>query len=1418
MTNASRAATEEVSAADFDPGSEKYCFGNARLLARLAKAAYLQEEFAGAAKALGFDQAIAIDGAAIGDTGGERPPWATSTQLFIVTLGETAIVTFRGSEQKADDWRVDLDAPLFDLAGCTVHAGFWHALDHVWPVLIGHLQRLSPTHLWITGHSLGGALAILCAARLCRGGGLDDPQAYPLANNLRGVYTFGQPRVGDWTFAAAYGEIVLPAAAEGDRRLALNTFRFVNRNDVVPRVPPLGLGYRHAGRMLHLGSDDRLREVDAEDNLASAAVAGACQMVEGGEESLVADHGMDRYIAALGRQSTFQPKDYQHVSARQVIWEEWKLMEEALPGQTQAPGFPVGLALSGGGIRSATFNLGLLQSLCQCGLIKQVDYLSSVSGGGYISGWLKAWQSRGGPPAPQETDTPTATRPFADACEPPEVTWLRRFSNYLTPRAGILSADTLTAVATWLRNTLLNQVLLALGLSLLIALVWGTVWVAAQPVTAWHWAAGGVWLAATAVGLVAAMREAYTADAGNTGNGTISRSAATILALGVLLAPAVVLWVKPFMVDIAHHPHRLLNAVVWSPPAFLLGAFIAMTLISAFLARYSGEQAREWWARAAGHGLHMALLWLIGVGLTLYAPYAWMWLNGQYVALGGIAWAATTIGGLLAAYSAKSGSGSGSGWRELAARLAPYAFIIGVIGLLAHGTYKGLEHLAADRIPTEVVCPKPEKIPGWEPSQRLTSREGGLQVDNRKVTNPCAFTRYGAHTVAMLEAQSWPALAIWGIGFVAFCIFGHWVSINRFSIHYFYRNRLERCYLGASNRDRQPNFYTGFDPDDSPDLKDLASRPYPLVNGCLNLTYDPQANATDRLGWQERKGAAFLFSPLYCGYRLAFGKRGFDAYQPTADFAKTSRIIRCLTKDEPNRLTLGMAMTISGAAASPNSGYHTSAATAFLMTLFNARLGWWLQNPRQPASWRDGEPGFSPWLLTEELLGMAADSSKYVYVSDGGHFENLGIYELVRRRCRIIIASDAGADPGYGFEDLGNAVRKCRTDFGVDIEIDPRAIIPGTNGLSRYHCAVGSIRYPGTADEPPTRGQLLYLKSSLTGNESADLLQYRSQCPDFPQQPTADQWFDESQFESYRKLGQHIGETVIGREYTQAVRAQKCETPDLTILMERLWRRWHQPSPYVEASMSRHGEVLDKLIQELRDNDNLAVLDAQLNTDWTAVVAAAPMAPEPQALRVTLYFCARLFQFMEDVYIDLHLEEDRHHPDVHGWMNLFRQWAHADLMRTAWAVFGSTYGQRFRDFAQVHLDFPAARIQIAPLAPDSLPAWVPNEITAWLQPAAADRYPGWIRAPWLFTMDIAGVNLEFGVAVIGTRDNRDILLDFLIRPHLRGVGLGRKTSRLLAKELTAQKPGCLLTYRRDIGGRDAVALHDILRAANFLPD
>src|SRR5438477_994132 len=250
------------------------------------------------------------------------------------------------------------------------------------------------------------------------------------------------------------------------------------------------------------------------------------------------------------------------------------------------------------------------------------------------------------------------------------------------------------------------------------------------------------------------------------------------------------------------------------------------------------------------------------------------------------------------------------------------------------------------------------------------------------------------------------------------------VNANKFSLHGVYRDRLIRAYLGASNSDRRPNPFTGFDENDNIKMRELwmpekfHGKLMPVANIALNLV------SGEKLGWQERKAQSFTVTPLHCG------SSAMDpGYRPAAGPDGT-------VYGGPQGISLGSAITISGAAASPNMGYHSSPFVTFILTLLNVRLGAWLGNPGQAGdhTFQLGYPESSVRPIVDEALGLTNDKSPYVYLSDGGHFENLGLYEMVLRRCRFIVVSDAGCDQSCTFEDLGNALRKIRIDLGVSVE------------------------------------------------------------------------------------------------------------------------------------------------------------------------------------------------------------------------------------------------------------------------------------------------------------------------------------------------------------------------------------------------
>jgi hypothetical protein len=154
--------------------------------------------------------------------------------------------------------------------------------------------------------------------------------------------------------------------------------------------------------------------------------------------------------------------------------------------------------------------------------------------------------------------------------------------------------------------------------------------------------------------------------------------------------------------------------------------------------------------------------------------------------------------------------------------------------------------------------------------------------------------------------------------------------------------------------------------------------------------------------------------------------------------------------------------------------------------------------------------------MLSEAFGMTTDESEYVYLSDGGHFENLGLYEMALRRCMTIVAVDSGCDEDFTFEDLGNALRKIRIDLGVPIVFEGGSLEAVKAKKRRY--AVAKIDYPAAGGDGGP-GRLIYIKPMVTGCEPPDVITYAAAHPAFPHESTGNQWFNESQTESYRMLG-----------------------------------------------------------------------------------------------------------------------------------------------------------------------------------------------------------------------------------------------------------------------------------------------------------
>lgn len=984
----------------------------------------------------------------------------------------------------------------------------------------------------------------------------------------------------------------------------------------------------------------------------------------------------------------------------------------------------LGVAFSGGGIRSASVNLGLIQALARSrllpnsndpdskdlerkdDLLRHVHYISGISGGGYILGWLTAWISRIGFNKVQEQLASNLAFPDANVqpgayhrfLEPQPLRNLRQYASFLTPRVGLFSGDTLAMIALYTRNLLLNQVLMAAAVACVVALaqmlgpsiLWASPWshcgfyfllliAVIGAIT------GGVFIGRS-LGCLAKNQHPEEWK----GNSYIARGAALVTAVCIwLLAPSALVRcgtvafllgsaalvalasicasVTSYDVEGADPPLEpvdkrgagwfgLLSAIAagglflllmyglerWlkGPQTVYVGSgyvtfglpFILLALaLSSYIhigvyGNAFPDAKREWLARLAGYFLYFGALTAVVISIVLWGPLLMhLTFGGIGVSVSGTSWLKwivpggwvfTVISGLLAAKSPNTGTPGSRSYLDILAKIAPPAFLVGVLMLVSWGLHgivrwekpvvhqeaKTLEQRQAPQYldwvdwrpassapaaKESTCCAKPPApTPTLGPilrcySQYWKSEQMGTPAYLSRVTcgSPSEYSLLlpgGGNTEAAKTLFQIIGACALICGLLAWRL-----NINEFSLHLFYRNRLIRAFLGASNRTRKASPFSGFGLDDDVPLQDLCRNsskvasnrdtdepyngPYPIWGTTLNLT-----SGEVQLAWQKRRGASFIYSPLYCGWDYVppdlpgptedpqpdtnpQEKLSSSAYRGTGpqDQAGEYRKPAYTGRIGPS---MGTALAASGAAISPNWGYHTTPSIAALLAIFDVRIGWWSGNPRHDVGWKKYAP--HPQYLIHEVAGSIGDDDQFVYLSDGGHFENLGIYELVRRRMRYIIACDADADPGYDFEDLGNAIEKCRRDFGVEIEMrDVHGIRPSATysvasgkpagggkstgermegkaavelraGFSRRHYAVGKIKYPANAGNAAMVGTLLYIKSSLTDDEPGDVLSQHQSDPAFPHDTTINQFFDETKFEAYRALGEHMFEMV----------------------------------------------------------------------------------------------------------------------------------------------------------------------------------------------------------------------------------------------------------------------------------------------------
>jgi hypothetical protein len=302
-----------------------------------------------------------------------------------------------------------------------------------------------------------------------------------------------------------------------------------------------------------------------------------------------------------------------------------------------------------------------------------------------------------------------------------------------------------------------------------------------------------------------------------------------------------------------------------------------------------------------------------------------------------------------------------------------------------------------------------------------------------------------------------------------------------------------------------------------------ANRPELVVCAAANIT-DPEITAPGRYA------LTFTFSPTVVG-------------GPSVGWLSTADYEAVLGEGRDEDITVPAAVAVSGAAISPAMGRMGRGRRSIgsAMAMANVRLGVWLPNPRWVIAElrkrrRSGEadPLPSEWqappratYLLKELAGRYAVDDKFVYVTDGGHWENLGLVEALRRGCTEVYCFDAAGDPPGAFSTLGQAIALARAELGVEVDIDPTVMRPkeGERWSVQGHAA-GTLRFGGSGGRR-RNGRIVVVKAVVTDSAPWDVKAFAERTPDFPNETTFDQLYEDDQFEAYRSLGHHLTEKAL---------------------------------------------------------------------------------------------------------------------------------------------------------------------------------------------------------------------------------------------------------------------------------------------------
>ena len=906
-----------------------------------------------------------------------------------------------------------------------------------------------------------------------------------------------------------------------------------------------------------------------------------------------------------------------------------------------------GLALSGGGIRSAIFSLGVIQALAKHRALERFDYLSAVSGGGYMGGSLTYHANRA---APDQATQPLGkdfvygddatefdTRPGDRSAA---LSYLRNRGRYLTPTSKLNAFSFGGAV---FRAMFLNLfVWIPIALLAMAAAQRLTIGIATDT-GSFTLTLAGIGSIATAL-LAEYWRESHASDSRSfyrwRGQFALYARDGLLLFFGGLL-------IKPTSIattDTSPLVADLLDIVGTNLDGFLIGAigaFIGARFISDLTqGKGVGRQARRVlsFLRTAAWFYFLAIAWFVLIAIVYTDPDT---LGQDVIHKAGEAntnrhapWCPTVPEASVSSLGTQRSPAdmnekpldaetivrltcytltdalSSEFWRNESSMVFRVIGALSTVCLVAvvlfsilyslrtgfeytwrfgakylrvlrfgrfvdrwvYGTLlkRGLVLLAIASIP--IVSIYAESLGGTLIfATGAAAAAWNLYSKSGKWIPPSVMARAAALLLVYGLAIAVYSAAAWNLdseGFdlliylsAASLVLGYFVNVNLTSVGRYYRNRLMEAFMPdpADPADRasappsasepaKPSWLqrtgslivavfrrhrttTGSasvhrrdEPADTADRFNLATiaarcvgqSPYHLINTLA--IFDDSDNA--RVGM--RGGDNFILSPLYCG-------------SSTTGWRESQEFLN-------GNLSLATAVAASAAAVNPRagiggSGVTRSRAISFLMALLNIRLGSWVPNPRE----RHGASRMNHfWAALYELSPIRGfrETSRYITISDGGHFENLALYELVRRRLETIVVVDAGADPNFDFDDLQNALARIEDDFGTEVRlIDPLATLIPKGETQHYprdvqYANAGFIRatlvYPSNeAGGEAKKGTLYLIKTTMIRRLPMSVRAYKNTHRDFPDESTADQFFGEVQFEAYRRLGYQLGEQLL---------------------------------------------------------------------------------------------------------------------------------------------------------------------------------------------------------------------------------------------------------------------------------------------------